>query len=223
MIKFSDFNKSSVLSESAAQKHKVMMRRPTPLFKQTETLELPNPPKLTSQATKVELLEVMDAMVLPQASLLYLKDLDVNFMEIMKDMVGRSPEDEKLVDELKRQIDTLTLRQKYHFNRLRPKEAAIFYHKTLVPHVEVDTPSYPSNHAVVGFVVADILGRKHPEKKNDLMRIAQQNADSRVSLGVHYPIDVEAGKTFADQLIDRYIETELVPENKKIKFKRGIE
>ena len=218
MIKFSHFSKSAVLSESAAQKHKIMMRRPTPLFKDAESLTLPNPPKLTSQATKVELMEVMDAMIMPTDRLIYQKDLDVNFMEMMKDIVGRSPEDEELVDEIKRQIDTLTLRQKYHFNRLRPREAAVFYNKTLVPHVEVDTPSYPSNHAVVGFVLAEVLGRKHPEKKNELMRVAQENADSRVSLGVHYPIDVEAGRSFADQLIDRYTGKETVSENNKLKF-----
>jgi hypothetical protein len=63
-----------------------------------------------------------------------------------------------------------------------------------------------------------VLGRRHPEKVNELMRIAQQNADSRVSLGVHYPLDVEAGRDFADQLIARYITQEPIDENKKLKF-----
>jgi hypothetical protein len=148
----------------------------------------------------------------------YEKKLDVDFMEMMKDIVGRGEFDVYLVDEIKRQIDTLTLRQKYHFNRFRPREAATYYNQVLTPHVKVDTPSYPSNHAVVGYVLAEVLGRRHPEKVNELMRIAQQNADSRVSLGVHYPLDVEAGRDFADQLIARYITQEPIDENKKLKF-----
>ena len=71
---------------------------------------------------------------------------------------------------------------------------------------------------MVGYVLAEVLGRRHPEKVNELMRIAQQNADSRVSLGVHYPLDVEAGRDFADQLIARYITQEPIDENKKLKF-----
>ena len=60
-----------------------------------------------------------------------MKKLDVDFMEMMKDIVGRGEFDVYLVDELKRQIDTLTLRQKYHFNRFRPREAATYYNPVL--------------------------------------------------------------------------------------------
>ena len=114
--------------------------------------------------TQTELQEVRDAMIMSDERLQYEKKLDVDFMEMMKDIVGRGEFDVYLVDEIKRQIDTLTLRQKYHFNRFRPREAATYYNQVLTPHVKVDTPSYPSNHAVVGYVLAEVLGRRHPEK-----------------------------------------------------------
>ncbi len=219
MINFKNYITQKVLSESASQKHHIMTKRPTPFFQDTKSLRLPNPPRLLSKETQTELQEVRDAMIMSDEKLQYEKKLDVDFMEMMKDIVDRGKFDVYLVDELKRQIDTLTLRQKYHFNRTRPREAATFYNQVLTPYVKVDTPSYPSNHAVVGFVIAEVLGRRHPDKMNELMRVAQQNADSRVSLGVHFPLDIEAGRDFADQLIARYITQEPIDENKKLKFK----
>jgi len=142
--------------------------------------------------------------------------LDEDFMEMMKDIVGRGDFDVALVGELKRQIDTLTLRQKYHFNRLRPRETAKFYGKVLIPHVRVDTPSYPSNHAAVGYVVAEVLSRRHPDKKEALDKVAEDNAQSRISLGVHFPEDVDAGRDFSKQLIDRYI-TQEPPKEEEVK------
>ena len=218
MINFKNYITQKVLSESASQKHHIMTKRPTPFFRDTKSLSLPKPPRLLSKETQTELQEVRDAMIMSDERLQYEKKLDKDYMEMMKDIVGRGEFDVYLVDELKRQIDTLTLRQKYHFNRFRPREAATYYNQVLTPHVKVDTPSYPSNHAAVGYVLAEVLGRRHPEKVNELMRVAQQNADSRVSLGIHFPLDVEAGRDFADQLIARYITQEPIDENKKLKF-----
>ena len=74
----------------------------------------------------------------------------------------------------------------------------------MTPHVAVDTPSYPSNHTAVGYVVAGVLAKKYPQHEKELLKIAEDNANSRVSLGVHFVSDVEAGKELADRLLDRY-------------------
>ena len=220
MIPFSEFRKHKILTESPKQSFKIMMKRPTPLFRDTQSLTLPTPPKNTSQVTKTELGEVEEAMIMSKERLEYEQDLDKNYIKMMEDIVGNGEDDVKLIRELKRQIDTLTLRQKFHFNRLRPREIAKMYDKTLVPHAEVDTPSYPSNHAIVGYLIADVMGKKYPDKKDELMRIAEDNANSRVSLGVHFVSDVEAGRTFADMLIARYNESaEEEVTKKQIKYK----
>ena len=215
MIPFSEFRKHKILTESPKQSFKIMMKRPTPLFKNTQSLTLQTPPKNKSQDTKTELGEVMDAMIMSKERLEYEQDLDKNYITMMENVVGNGGDDVKLIRELKRQIDTLTLRQKFQFNRLRPREVAKFYDKTLTPHAQVDTPSYPSNHAVVGYVIADVMSKKHPDKKDELNRIAEENANSRVSLGVHFVSDVEAGKQFAEKLISRYNESEEEEVTKK--------
>ena len=71
-------------------------------------------------------------MIMSDERLQYEKKLDVDFMEMMKDIVGRGEFDVYLVDEIKRPIDTLTLRLKYHFNRFRPREAATYYNQVLL-------------------------------------------------------------------------------------------
>ena len=141
MIRFKNYITQKVISESASRKHHIMTKRPTPFFRDTKSLSLPTPPRLTSEETRTELKEVRDAMIMSDERLEYEKKLDVDFMEMMKDIVGRGEFDVYLVDEIKRQIDTLTLRQKYHFNRFRPKETATFYGEVLTPYVKVDTPS----------------------------------------------------------------------------------
>ena len=201
MIKFKDYLKSKVIHESASQKYKIMMKRPVTFFDGYEKIKLQKPTKLSSSATKMELFEVQDAMIMSNQRLQYEKKLDVDFLEMMSELVGGEAE---LISELKRQIDTITLNLKYSFNRLRPRETAKFYGKNLVPHVAVDTPSYPSNHTAVGYVVAGVLAKKYPEHERELLRIAEDNANSRVSLGVHFVSDVDAGKELADRLLDKY-------------------
>jgi len=202
MIRFGDYLKSKVIHETASQKYKIMMKRPVTFFFFFLNIKLPTPAKLSSSDTKMELQEVRDAMIMSDEKLQYERKLDVDFLEMMSDLVGGG--EAELISELKRQIDTITLKLKYSYNRLRPRETAKFYGENLTPHVAVDTPSYPSNHAAVGYVVAGVLAKKYPQHEKELLKIAEDNANSRVSLGVHFVSDVEAGKELADRLLDRY-------------------
>jgi acid phosphatase (class A) len=56
------------------------------------------------------------------------------------------------------------------------------------------TNSYPSNHATVGMLYAQILARMLPERRLVLLARARQYARDRVVCGVHYHTDVEAGQ-----------------------------
>ena len=215
MIRFGDYLKSKVIHEAASQKYKLMMKRPVTFFDGYEKIKLQKPTKLSSSATKMELFEVQDAMIMSNQRLQYEKKLDVDFLEMMSELVGGG--EAELISELKRQIDTITLNLKYSYNRLRPRETAKFYGKNLVPHVAVDTPSYPSNHTAVGYVVAGVLAKKYPEHEKELLRIAEDNANSRVSLGVHFVSDVDAGKELADRLLDRY-NNNIIESSDRFKF-----
>ena len=81
------------------------------------------------------------------------------------------------------------------------------------PLTSVDTPAFPSNHAVSGIVIAEILKMYYPQVSKELDEIANRNADSRVELGVHFPSDVEAGRLLAKELMDRFDKSQLPEKN----------
>ena len=138
------------------------MRRPTPMFPNGKKIKLDPPPKLSSDETKAELKEVREMMSAVQ-NMDELRKLDVSFDDMMKAAlqdVGATDADMRHIDEMQRQIDTLTLTQKYNFNRPRPKATAKFYGEDLTEHAVVRTPAYPSNHAIRGYVIAAIMGKE---------------------------------------------------------------
>ncbi|OOG56334.1 phosphatase PAP2 family protein [Rhodanobacter sp. C03] len=55
--------------------------------------------------------------------------------------------------------------------------------------------SYPSGHATFGYTTAVLLGDMLPEKRAALFDRAALYAHHRVVMGVHFPSDVEAGRT----------------------------
>ena len=123
MIRFTDYRKAKIISEAATQEQKLKMRRPTPLFPNGKKIKLDPPPKLSSDETKAELKEVREMMAAVE-NMDELRKLDVSFDDMMKAAlqdVGATDADMKHIDEMQRQIDTLTLTQKYNFNRPRPK------------------------------------------------------------------------------------------------------
>lgn len=63
---------------------------------------------------------------------------------------------------------------------------------SLIGHI--DTASYPSGHAADSFLVATMLGNRHPEHRKAFDGMAWKIADGRMILGVHYPSDLVAGE-----------------------------
>lgn len=221
MIRFTDYRNAKILSESASQEQKLKMRRPTPMFPNGKKIKLDPPPKLSSDETKMELKEVREAMAAVQ-DMGELRKLDISFDDMMKTAlhdVGATDEDMKHIDEMQRQIDTLTLTQKYNFNRPRPQETAKFYGEDLTEYAVVRTPSYPSNHAIRGYVIAAIMGKKYPKAQKLLDMIAEKNAISRVQLGVHFMSDIEAGREMADKMIEMYEPSAEEEKTKQLQYK----
>tara|TARA_Y100000996_G_C22548071_1_gene652627 strand:- start:1926 stop:2423 length:498 start_codon:yes stop_codon:yes gene_type:complete len=58
------------------------------------------------------------------------------------------------------------------------------------------TPAFPSGHALQSYVIAKRLSKKYPLHTLKFYRIADRIAESRVSVGLHYPSD----NTFSRQL-----------------------
>jgi acid phosphatase (class A) len=63
--------------------------------------------------------------------------------------------------------------------------------------------SYPSKTTTEAYVMAERLCEKYPQLREGLYALANKVANSRIQGGVHYPTDVEAGKSIAKGLLTK--------------------
>ena len=221
MISFKVFCENKIIPMKPSQTYRLMMKRPVTLFTSVD-IELPKPARYRSEEVAMELKEVQDAMIMSPEKLEYEKMLDKDYIKMMKEAAsddGAKIELLDFVDEIEKQVDAITIKRKFDYNRPRPKEVAEAKGMKLTPHVEVNTPSYPSNHTIKGLIIADVLKRYHPNISKKVDKIAHNNAESRVSLGVHFPSDVDAGRIMARGLIQN-LDTEKLPEEEITKSKK---
>jgi acid phosphatase (class A) len=61
--------------------------------------------------------------------------------------------------------------------------------------------SYPSGHAATGWLYALIFAQVEPERSAELLARGRVYGESRVVCGVHYPSDVDAGRTVSTGLV----------------------
>ncbi len=95
---------------------------------------------------------------------------------------------------------------KYHYNRPRPYQIAEFYGIDL-NGTELDsmkTPSYPSGHAVQGYLIGEILSNM--DKTNSILYkgMGEEIAHSRILAKAHYPSDKTYGHKIAMELYKAY-------------------
>ena len=84
------------------------------------------------------------------------------------------------------------LKQKHYYNRPRPADV----NKKILPadSKTANTPAYPSGHAIQSFLLSNHLSEKYPKHAEAFEVIANRVADSRVSVGLHFPSDNEKAK-----------------------------
>ena len=66
----------------------------------------------------------------------------------------------------------------------------------------VNSRSYPSGHSTRGVVLAAVVAEIFPEKTDELLAIGDRIGHSRVLGGVHFPSDVEAGRTLGKRMVE---------------------
>jgi hypothetical protein len=100
-------------------------------------------------------------------------------------------------------IGALIIQLKNHYQRPRPFQLALYTNQNLHPHdsVSAQSPSYPSGHAVQAFFILSVIAFHYEDKKDELMKLAKQIADSRVILGLHYPSDNKFGFEIVNELL----------------------
>lgn len=60
-----------------------------------------------------------------------------------------------------------------------------------------DNPAYPSGHTSGSYVAAHVLSMLLPQKRTEIMERAEEIAQHRVLVGMHYPHDLVGGKQMA--------------------------
>ena len=117
-------------------------------------------------------------------------DVYDNFVSV----VGK--EDSEQIKELINDSRVIITKLKNYFNRPRPKKLAKNFGIKL-EDIELDsmkTPSYPSCHSTQGYLVAEVLKNKYPNKSKQLDKKAKDISDSRNIARAHYKSDSEMGK-----------------------------
>ncbi len=169
-------------------------------------------PKNDSEAAKAELNYVSGQVVStlkdsPTKLESYL-DYDTQAFLYIQDIVARYYQivdtDMEVIGTILADINPLIFKLKNHFNRPRPYQLAHYHGIKLYPFRINDSgsASFPSAKSFQSRVICEVIGNYYPEAYEELMALHEDIANSRVSIGVHYPSDVDAG-IFGAELVLR--------------------
>lgn len=75
----------------------------------------------------------------------------------------------------------------------------------LGPDYSFGSPAYPSGHATDGYAQSLVLALAFPERTQPILAHAADYAESRIVIGVHYPLDVIGGRILATSAILRLL------------------
>ena len=188
-----------VYTETIKPKHQKRLERKTPLFHEDMQLPLCEMPEndskttleevkyLASLKTDKEYVHERDDVLNSFLPLIETSDVNISVKEI-----------EKII----KQSVKFIMELKYKYNRPRPYQIAEFYDIDL-NGTELDsmkTPSYPSGHAIQGYLIADIMSKHDPSNTEVYQKLGEDIAQSRIIAKAHYPSDKEYGKKVANVL-----------------------
>lgn len=101
------------------------------------------------------------------------------------------------VDKARNDTDWFVQLVKKKWNRPRPFLAD----STLSPCAKREvTNAYPSGHAAISRVMADVLSKWDPSREAQFRARAERIAEDRILAGVHHPTDIAAGKKMGDDI-----------------------
>jgi acid phosphatase (class A) len=112
------------------------------------------------------------------------------------------PETTKFLIQVTKETSGITNAAKDFYSRKRP----FLVDDRVKPCVPLEaTASYPSGHSTRATVWALVLSEVFPDQRDALIARAQQIGNDRVLGGVHYPSDVEAGRTLAAAIVKQML------------------
>jgi len=183
-------------AESVRPKDEKRMSRTLELWDENLVLPKRQPPENDSSLTLKEIKYLSNVEPNEKFATSH-DDVVDSFMELIeKNSLDISRKDiKKIVKESVKFIMEL----KYHYNRPRPYQVAEFYDIDLNGTTldSMKTPSYPSGHAIQGYLIGDYLSHKDPSNSEEYLTKGSDIAESRIVAKAHYPSDKTYGKEVA--------------------------
>lgn len=190
-----------------------LRRRPTPDFDpEWKAITLPPPIKNTELADAVVTMR-QDHRRLTDAEILRIRwedrsDVEAIFVKALEDMGFQVPKTVRTeAERLSEQLATIGLHFKDRFKRIRPNTwlEASGRSFRFPEAVTGKSPSYPSNHALLGAFLGDWFAQKYPRAKDAMEVLGKQVGWNRVLAGFHFPDDYGMGRVLARKLWPLYL------------------
>mgnify|MGYP003134864379 FL=1 len=201
MIKLTDLLALNKMTYNSGPKgrHKKRMMTPLTLFENEYALPNQLPPENSSATTLDEIKHL--ASIKKNKKFVTVHD---NIKEVFKNTLAELelPYIEEELDSLLKQSAKFVMELKYKYNRPRPHQIAEFYGINLngVETDTMNTPSYPSGHAIQGYLLGMHFGDKYPQSRKVFTQLGEDIAQSRIVAKAHYPSDKSFGKVVAEYL-----------------------
>ena len=170
-------------------------------------LTVPPPPAPDSDALREELLQAMRHTQSPEVGDEFSRAVDADMVPYIcgvADCYGAEADPDEL-RELLTDLIPLILRVKFVFNTPRPWQLAPAYGLSIrrLASPSAETPSYPSGHAIHAAAACGLVASRSPAASRPMARAAERIGQSRLELGVHYPVDVLQGLRIGRQIASR--------------------
>jgi len=113
-----------------------------------------------------------------------------------------SPYKANILEEIQEECGSLVMRLKQHYQRPRPFQFSYYSGQDFHPFntISGNSPAYPSGHAFQSRFLLKIVAYNFPEHKENIKKLSDDIAFTRLSLGVHYPSDNKFGFEIADKI-----------------------
>ena len=137
----------------------------------------------------------------------FVKDAEYNMKSIFVKFLNLNGVDnvtEEDLNEISKELDPITFKLKYLFNYPRPYQLAEELEMPLYPSQTTDacSPAYPSGHSIDSFVIGGLLGKKFPQLREEIEKLAAKISKSRLQGGIHFSFDQDFGKQIAEDILD---------------------
>ena len=136
----------------------------------------------------------------------FVKDAEYDMNAIFVKFLKLNGVEEVTIDDLEKiasELDPITFGLKYIFNYPRPYQLASYLDLPLYPSQTTDacSPAYPSGHSIDSFVIGGLIGKKFPQLREDVEKLAAKISKSRLQGGIHFEFDQEFGKQIAEDIL----------------------